>query len=98
MWIISESHYKYQIKKWGLKRSTSKAKKEAIYRVVKSRAQNGKSSVIRNKGRDFDAKNFARYVKSQADTNISLQPNRSATQEELGWLFANLSCICGPRM
>ena len=72
--VCREAQYKYQMKKWKIKKSTSTAKKAAICRVVKSRQQQGKTSVIRRGSKNFDVKNLQRYLKAESKKAITLQP------------------------
>lgn len=72
--VPSESQYKYQIKKWQLKKSTSTAKKVAVYNVIKSRAQLGKSSAITRNGQILETKNLRRYLKKEARRQMVLHP------------------------
>lgn len=87
----SEAHYKYQIKKWKMKKNTSKDKKAAICRVVKSRAQQGKTSVIKRGSKDFDTKNLQRYLKAEAKKAIELQPVSSATVGDPWWSMMSIT-------
>lgn len=70
----AESHYKYQIKKWKIKKSTSTSKKAALYQVIQTRAQLGKSSAITRGGQEFDTKNLRRFLKNERRRAITLQP------------------------
>ena len=95
---LSESHYKYQIKKWDLKKSIPKAKKEALCRVVKSREQRGKSSKITRGGQAFDTKNVVRYLKSQLKDDIALRPAAEGQHGNLKWPSVHFCRQFGSRM
>lgn len=69
-----ESQYKYQIKKWNLKKSTSTQKKEKICQVLQKRAQLGKASAMVRGGQDFDTTNLRRHLKTEGRRRITLQP------------------------
>ena len=72
--LTSESQYKYQIQKWKLKKNTSTPKKAALYQVIQTRAQLGKSSVVTRGGHNVDTKNLRRYLKTEARRAVTLQP------------------------
>lgn len=72
--MSSDSQYKYQIKKWKLKKNTSTSKKAALYQVIRTRAQLGKSSAITRGGQNVDTKNLRRYLKTERRKAITLQP------------------------
>lgn len=61
---ISESQYKYRFKKWDWKKNISSAKKQKIIEYSQTRAQMGKSTVVRYKGKQVDARKLRREVKS----------------------------------
>ena len=87
---ISDFQYKYQIKKWKLKKSTSATKKAALYQTVQKRATLGKSSSITRGGQKVDTKNLRRYLKTEARKAMLLQPEGQAV-EEGGILFGRIA-------
>ncbi|KAL6712976.1 hypothetical protein ACLMJK_009531 [Lecanora helva] len=87
----SESQYKYQIKKWNLKKSTPTSKKAALYSLVQKRAELGKSSALVRGGHDVDKKNLRRYLKTEARRPIILEPSSVGTAEYLEFLSARIA-------
>ena len=87
----SESQYKYQIKKWELKKNTSTAKKVAIYNVLKSRAQLGKSSAITHNGQVLETKNLRRYLKKEARRELVLHPVPTQATESPHFLSSRMA-------
>ena len=85
---ISESQYKYQIKKWKFKKSTSTSKKAELYQAVQKRATLGKSSSITRAGQSVDTKNLRRYLKTEARKVILLRPEEGQAAEDGGLLSA----------
>ena len=93
----SESQYKYRIKKWKLKKSTSTSKKAAIYQVIQTRAQLGKSSAITRGGQEIDTKNLRRYLKTEKRKAIILQPGAGEAVTDAN-TFSGRITLSGNRM
>jgi hypothetical protein len=72
----SENQYKRQFGIWNLKRVLPTAKKEKISKVLETRAQQGKSSVVLHKGK-VEVQKIRRYMKEQARRDISIFVNKS---------------------
>ena len=89
--VPSESQYKYQIRKWQLKKSTSTAKKVAVYNVVKSRAQLGKLSAISKNGQILETKNLRRYLKKEARREMVLHPVPTQATESPHFLSSRMA-------
>ncbi|KAG8532977.1 uncharacterized protein KY384_001759 [Bacidia gigantensis] len=94
----AQSQYKYQIKKWKLKKNTPAMKKEAMFRVVKARAKEGKSSVLTRGGENIDTKNFVRYFKSQTRNELRLRPAAHKEHADLQWTSVHFNHQFGDRM
>ncbi|KAL8795174.1 MAG: hypothetical protein Q9195_002329 [Heterodermia aff. obscurata] len=86
-----ESQYKYQIKKWQFKKSTSTAKKVAVYNVIKSRAQMGKSSALSRDGQILETKNLRRYLKKEARKEMVLHPVPTQAHESPHFLSSRVA-------
>ena len=93
----SESQYKYQIKKWKLKKSLSVPKKKAICQVMQKRAKIGKSSAIMRGGQDVDTKNIRRYLKTERRRAITLQPGAIPSMADIS-TFSGRITQSGNRM
>lgn len=89
--VISESQYKYQIKKWKLKKSTSTPKKAALYQVIQKRAELGKTSAVTRSGKNFDTKNLRRYLKTEARRTTTLQPILNGVATDTGLLSGRVA-------
>lgn len=93
----AESQYKYRIKKWNLKKSTSTSKKAALYQVIQTRAQLGKSSAITRGGQELDTKNLRRYLKTERRKAITLQPGAGEAPTDID-TFSGRITLSGNRI
>jgi hypothetical protein len=72
----SANQYKRQFGIWNLKRVLPTAKKEKISKLLETRAQQGKLSVVLHKGK-VEVQKIRRYMKEQARLDISIFANKS---------------------
>ena len=94
----SESQYKYQItKKWRLKKSMSTAKKAAVCKVIKTRAQLGELSTVTRDGQSLESRNLRRYLKTEARKEMTLHPT-VIDQPEISNLLSSRVAQFGNRM
>jgi hypothetical protein len=94
--IDREAQYKRQFGIWNLKRALSTTKKEKIIATLETRAQQGKSSLVKRQDKIEDPK-VRRYMKEQARREISIWA--SGISESVG--VENLSghaLQCGNRV
>lgn len=92
----SETQYKRQFGIWNLKRVLPTAKKEKISKLLETRAQQGKTSVVLHKGK-VEGHRIRRHMKERARLGISIFANKS--DEAVG--IENLSghaLQCGNRV
>ncbi|KAA6410811.1 MAG: hypothetical protein FRX48_05121 [Lasallia pustulata] len=68
-----EHEYKRQIRKWKLRKNIPTPKKAALCDTLQTRAQAGKSTAVKYKGRDVDTKKLRRHLKTEARQDIALQ-------------------------
>jgi hypothetical protein len=59
-----ETQYKYQLKKWKLKKYIPSAKKSAMCDIYQSRAAQGRSTIVKYKGKDVDVRKLRRQAKT----------------------------------
>src|SRR5947207_6683156 len=68
----SENQYKRQFGLWNMTRALPTKKKAKISKVLETRAQQGKSSVVLHNGKEVDTKKIRRYMKEQGRREISI--------------------------
>ncbi|GME24874.1 hypothetical protein GTA08_BOTSDO05066 [Neofusicoccum parvum] len=59
-----EHQYKFQFRKWGLKKNFRAKEKANIERMVMTRADLGRSTVVEYKGRKLDSEKIRRHAKN----------------------------------
>ena len=68
----SENQYKRQFGLWNMTRALPTKKKAKISKVLGTRAQQGKSSVVLHNGKEVDTKKIRRYMKEQGRREIAI--------------------------
>jgi hypothetical protein len=92
----SETQYKRQFGIWNLKRALPTTKKEKIMAALETRAQQGKSSVVRHQGK-VEVKKVRRYMKEQARRDISIWTSISSGPVDVENLSGH-ALQCGNRV
>ena len=72
MFMCSESQYKRQFGVWKLKKNIPTPKKIAIYETIHTRAQMGKSSLVKYKGQNVDPGKLRRLLKTKRRQEIKI--------------------------
>lgn len=86
-WLCSESQYKYQFKSWGWKKSIPAAKKAQMCEIGQTRANTGKSTVLKYKGQEVDQNKLRRYAKVATRKDLVLKPGMSRGRASNEGLF-----------
>lgn len=71
--MYSESQYKRQFGTWKLNKNIPTPKKTAICDAVYTRAQMGKSSLVKYKGQDVDPGKLRRLAKTKRRQDIRME-------------------------
>jgi hypothetical protein len=71
--LHSESQYKRQFGVWKLKKNISALKKTAICESVHTRAQMGKSSLVKYKGQNVDPEKLRRLLKTKRRREVKME-------------------------
>jgi hypothetical protein len=75
--LCSEPQYKYQFKSWGWRKSIPASKKAQMCDIGQTRANLGKSTVMKYKGQEVDQNKIRRYAKAATRKDIVLNPGMS---------------------
>jgi len=95
--VYSESQYKRQFRIWKLKKNIPTPKKIAIYETVHTRAQMGKSSLVKYKGQDVDPGKLRRLSKIKRRQDIKMEIFMAAECGDIEALSGH-ALQCGNRM
>jgi hypothetical protein len=68
----SESQYKRQFGIWNITKALPTKKKAKISKVLETRAQQGKSSVVLQNGKEVEHKKMRRYMKEQGRREMAI--------------------------
>ncbi|KAE9370227.1 hypothetical protein N431DRAFT_468295 [Stipitochalara longipes BDJ] len=85
----NEPQYKYQFKSWGWKKSIPASKKAQMCDIGQTRANLGKSTVIKYKGQEVDQNKLRRYVKMTTRKDVGLNPGMSRGRPSDEGLFTS---------
>lgn len=95
--MCSESQYKRQFGIWKFKKNIPTPKKTAICDAVHTRAQMGKSSLVKYKGQDVDPGKIRRLVKTKRRQDIKMEIFMTAECGDIESLSGH-ALQCGNRM
>ncbi|KAH8656006.1 hypothetical protein BGZ60DRAFT_567862 [Tricladium varicosporioides] len=93
----SEGQYKRQFGLWNIKRALTSKKKARISKVLETRAQQGKSSVVLHNGREVDNEKIRRHLKEEARRDIFLSSTINSGAVSIDDLFGH-ALQCGNRV
>ena len=75
--LFSEPQYKYQFKRWGWKKSIPASKKAQMCDIGQTRANLGKGTVMKYKGKEVDENKLRRFAKMATRKDAVLNPGIS---------------------
>ncbi|KAN0089874.1 hypothetical protein V8E51_018453 [Hyaloscypha variabilis] len=85
----NEPQYKYQFKQWGWKKNIPASKKAQMCDIGQTRANLGKGTVMKYKGKEVDENKLRRYAKMATRKDVVLNPGISLGRASDEGLFSS---------